>query len=365
MKLTIDRAPLLAALQRVVGVVDRGATIPAIRNILASADGDRLTLRATNLDMEATTSVEAAIDEPGAVAIQALTLLDIVRNLSDGADVVIATASDDPRVRVQSGRSRFLVPATEADHFPSMREPVGEPVVLAGERLASMLDATAWAQSNEATRAYLCGVYAHVLDGRLVMVATQGHVLGLATGVETQVETPGAIVPSAFVAQAARLAAEAGGDAELTLTASQVRLRLGSTVLLGKVMDGAYPEYPRVIPTTNPHRLMVGREAMTAAVRRALIMGTNKGRSIKIDLKADAISVMARSEDSGEALDEISAEYDGPEMRLGLNGDYVIEALAHLTGETVEVEVGKASAAWVLRSADDADRLAVISPQRA
>src|ERR1700748_2204659 len=120
MKLTIERAALLKALGHVQSAVERRNTIPILSNVLLSAERDRLTFSATDLDLEIIDEAFAQVEQPGQITAPAHTLYEIVRRLPDGADVALTFTGEDPRLMVQAGRSRFSLPVLPAGDFPVM-----------------------------------------------------------------------------------------------------------------------------------------------------------------------------------------------------------------------------------------------------
>ena len=258
MKLTIERAALLKALGHVQSVVERRNTIPILSNILLSADRDTLSFSATDLDMEIIDEGLAQIDVPGQITAPAHTLYEIVRKLPDGADVSLSFSGDDPRLVIQAGRSRFNLPVLPAGDFPVMSsDGLSGRIAVDTNELIRLIDKTRFAISTEETRYYLNGLYLHTVnDGgetKLRAVATDGHRLALAEmpAPEGAVGLPGVIVPRKTIAEARRLMESAGETVDLQVSPQKVRFEFGAAALTSKVIDGAFPDYLRVIPKGN------------------------------------------------------------------------------------------------------------------
>src|ERR1700750_830355 len=212
MKLTIERAALLRALGHVQSAVERRNTIPILSNVLLSADRDRLSFSATDLDLEIIDQALAQVDQPGQITAPAHTLYEIVRKLPEGADVSLSFNGDDPRLTVAAGRSRFNLPVLPAGDFPVMSaEGLSTRMGVDAGDLIRLMDKTRFAISTEETRYYLNGLYLHtVMDGgvtKLRAVATDGHRLALAEmdAPEGSAGLPGVIVPRKTIQEARRL----------------------------------------------------------------------------------------------------------------------------------------------------------------
>jgi DNA polymerase-3 subunit beta len=165
MKLTIDRNALMRALSHVQAVVERRNTIPILSNILLQAEGDRLSLTATDLDIEATDAAEAKVKKAGSITAPAQTLFDVVRKLPEGSEISLDLS--DGRLAISAGRSRFALPTLPASDFQTMaREPAPTKFEIEAAELRRLIDKTRFAISTEETRYYLNGIYLHHAKGR-------------------------------------------------------------------------------------------------------------------------------------------------------------------------------------------------------
>src|ERR1700742_3876572 len=238
MKLSIERAALLKALGHVQSAVERRNTIPILSNVLLSAEPDRLTFSATDLDMEIIDEAPAQVDQGGQITAPAHTLYEIVRKLPEGADVSLAFTGEDPRLSVAAGRSRFNLPVLPAGDFPVMSADgfAGRMAVDVAD-LIRLINKTRFAISAEETRYYLNGLYLHtiVVDGtqKLRAVATAGSRLAVAEmpAPEGGAGAPGVIVPRKTINEARRLLEDAGEAVELQISPQKVRLELGGAAL--------------------------------------------------------------------------------------------------------------------------------------
>ncbi len=208
MKVTVEQSALLRALSRATRVVERRNTIPIIGNVLIRAEGSRLMLKATDLDMEIMEIVTADVGQSGTTTVPAHVLHDIVRKLADGAQVSLEASGDSSQVTLRSGRSRFMLQALPEDDFPDLA--AGEMTAgfdIASAALRKLFEKTQFAISTEETRYYLNGIYLHAIEsqGQVVLraVATDGHRLARS---ETPAPAgasamPGVIVPKKTVGE--------------------------------------------------------------------------------------------------------------------------------------------------------------------
>ena len=276
MRVRIERANLLKALNHVHRVVERRNTIPILSNVLLRADRDELSLKATDLDMEIVDRVPAAVEQAGASTVPAHMLYDIVRKLPDGAEIALDTGSGQT-MALQAGRARFALQMLPDADFPDLN--AGElpfAFTIAAEALKRLIDRTQFAISTEETRYYLNGIYFHVVGegamARLRAVATDGHRLAKAEmpAPEGSAGMPGIIIPRKTVGEIQKLLEDPETEVSAALSDSKIRLAIGNLVLTSKLIDGTFPDYERVIPKANDKELKLAEGGFRARRRPRL-----------------------------------------------------------------------------------------------
>lgn len=370
MKLTLPRetlAPALAALSR---VVERRNTIPILSNILVTASAGRLTLRATDLDIQAETSLPCEVAEEGAVTLPAHTLSDIVRKLPAEAQITLEGKPDQP-MALRSGRSRFTLQTLPESDFPDIT--VGEftcSFQLPAASLARIIEEVSFAISTEETRYYLNGIYWHCrqADGAslLTAVATDGHRLSRVEmpAPEGTADMPGVIVPRKTVAELARMAKDAEGDLTIELSSTKIRVTAGAATLTSKLIDGQFPDYQRVIPSANDKVATIDRETFQRAVDRVSTISSERGRAVKLAMSDAGLALSVTNPDSGSATEELEPEYDGPPIEIGFNARYLLDVLGILGGDTITMKLAEPGAPAIFQRTAGTDLLIVLMPMR-
>jgi DNA polymerase-3 subunit beta len=369
MKATIERATLLKSLGHVQSVVERRNTIPILSNVLieATAEGT-LRLMATDLDLQIVEAVAAAVEQPGATTVSAHTLFDIARKLPEGSQVQLSAA--DGKMQIVAGRARFNLQTLPKDDFPMIAE--GElptKFELPAETLKQLIDKTRFAISTEETRYYLNGIFFHVQDeGSPVLkaAATDGHRLARVTiarpdGAEGM---PDIIIPRKCVGELRKLLDELDGSVDITLSSTKIRFGLGTAVLTSKLIDGTFPDYNRVIPTANDKLLKIDPKSFMEGVDRVATIASEKTRAVKMALDRDKITLSVTSPENGTAAEEVSGDYTAAGFEIGFNARYLLDILAQIDGDTVEVHLADAAAPTLIRENDKAPALYVLMPMR-
>src|SRR6201996_5949381 len=343
MKLTIERAALLRALGHVQSAVERRNTIPILSNVLLSAERDRLTFSATDLDMEIIDEATAQVDQPGQITAPAHTLYEIVRKLPEGADVVLACTGEDPRLTVSAGRSRFNLPVLPAGDFPVMTsDGMSGGMAVDVNDLIRLIDKTRFAISTEETRYYLNGLYVHAVveDGvsKLRAVATDGRRLALAEmpAPEGFSGTPGVIIPRKTINEARRLMDDAGETVTMGVSAQKIRFGFDHAAMTSKVIDGSFPPYERVIPRENKRVMTLDNALFAAAVDRVATISTEQSRAVKLAIESGRMILTVRNMDAGQAVEELEVDYDGEPFEIGFNARYILDVTSQIGGDIAE-----------------------------
>lgn len=369
MKATIERATLLRSLAHVQSVVERRNTIPILSNVLieASSEGG-LRLMATDLDLQVVETVEAAVDQPGATTVSAHTLFDIVRKLPEGSQVELSAA--EGKMAINAARARFNLSTLPRDDFPIIAE--GELPTrfeLPAATLRQIIDKTRFAISTEETRYYLNGIFFHVSDDTqpvLKAAATDGHRLARVTvprpeGAEGM---PDVIVPRKCVGELRKLLEEVDGTVSVSLSPTKVRFDLGSAILTSKLIDGTFPDYSRVIPTSNDKLLKLDPKSFMEGVDRVSTIASEKTRAVKMALERDRVTLSVTSPENGTAAEEVPGDYAAQPFEIGFNARYLMDILHQIDGDLVEVHLADAAAPTLIRENDKATALYVLMPMR-
>ncbi len=291
MRITIERSNLLKSLNHVHRVVERRNTIPILSNVLLSAEGESLDMKATDLDLEITEATPAQVEQGGATTVPAHLLYDIVRKLPDGSEVRLATNAEGTAMTVSSGRSKFSLQCLPQSDFPDLTAGTfSHAFKLKATELKMLIDRTQFAISTEETRYYLNGIYIHTIESKgalkLRAVATDGHRLARAeleapSGSEGM---PGIIIPRKTVGELQKLVDDPELVVGVELSDAKIRLTIGSIVMTSKLIDGTFPDYQRVIPANNDKELKIDCQSFAQAVDRVSTISSERGRAVKLAL---------------------------------------------------------------------------------
>jgi DNA polymerase-3 subunit beta len=365
MKFQINKESLLNPLQQVIGAVEKRQTMPALSNVLLKATDNRLTLTATDLEIELQSHIDMVIDEPGEITVPARKLLDICKSLP--ADANINFSVNDAKVLVQSGRSRFSLASLPASDFPALDSINGvHEFVLQQNVLQDMIDKSAFAMAQQDVRYYLNGLLLEVSTNMLRAVATDGHRLAYC---EKQLDLDIAdikqvIVPRKGVVELVRLLQDSDEDAKVILGTNHIQVEFDNLRLTSKLIDGRFPDYNRVMPADSPNIVMADREQLRQALVRTSILSNEKYRGIRLTLQKNLIQLQAQNPDQEEADVELEVSYTGDEIEIGFNVNYMLDVLNSTASETVQVALRDSNSSFLITYPDIDDCKYVIMPMR-
>ncbi len=371
MKVTVEQAALLKALGHVHRVVERRNTIPILANVLLRATDGALSLKATDLDIDVVETIPAEVARAGTTTIPAHVLHDIVRKLSDGAQVSLDQDEQSGQIILKSGRSRFSLQTLPETDFPDLAAgEMSHRFKIIASDLRTLIEKTQFAISTEETRYYLNGIYLHSveIDGapKLRAVATDGHRLALMdvlapVGAE---DLPGVIVPRKTVVELQKLLSESDAEVGVELSSVKIRVSAGSVVLTSKLIDGTFPDYARVIPQRNDKFMVVEREDFARAVDRVSTISSERGRAVKFALDEGKLTLSVNNPDAGQATEELAVDYEAAAIEIGFNAKYLLDIIGELEGDTALVKLADAGSPTVLQDREGAPSLYVLMPMR-
>lgn len=356
MKLSIERAALVKALGRVYGVVEIKATMPILSSILLRAADGKMSLVATDMDVEIVDAIAADVSKPGSCAVSAKLLNEIVKKANDGP---ISLELKDSNISIKSGKSSFKLGTLPATDFPELSTGTfSHSFAIEADTLATMIGRTQFCVSTEETRFYLNGIYFHAFDtdGATSMraVATDGHRIAVIerpapAGAEGM---PPIIVPTKTVAQIKGMLSSAG-SVSVSLSDIKIRFTIGETTVTSKLIDGTFPDYTRVIPTGNDKVMSVDPKVFAISVDRIAVVSSDKSRSVKLEFSANSVEVSNRDASSGSsAMEDVDVEYASEPLCVGFNSDYIKDVCRQIEGKMSWHMADAASPVVVYDSAD-------------
>lgn len=329
MEFVIKQSVLKDELGFVQGIVEKKSTIPVLSNILIESVGDN-TIRIVGTDLDVTIRCEASaeIKQPGAMCIQARKLFDIVR-LLDGGDVHFKKEENE-WVKLNSGKSNFRLAGVNRETFPEVPNFKNASMKLSADIFNHFIQNTAFAITNEQSRFTLSGAK-FMIDGKAArMVTTDGHRLAFIEkklAEDAPTSAMDALIPKKALMELTKISRDAKGDVSFGEDANHIYFEVNGRLLITRKLSGNFPNYEMVIPKDNDKRATFDAEEMKTAIRRVALMADERTRSVKMTIRTNEIEIGAQSSEEGEANEKVAAEYEGEEVQVGFNSQYLQEFL--------------------------------------
>jgi DNA polymerase-3 subunit beta len=349
MKFKINQDHFSNGLQQVLNVVATRSTMPILSNVLIEAGDGQIELTTTNLDLGIRCRIKADVETPGGITLPVRKLATIVRELPQSE--VFVESSENNQAKIASGGSLFKIMGIGTEEFPPLPSFENRHVFeLTQDAVVNMLKSVSYGQSTDENRYILNGVYFNFSDDKLTLVATDGRRLAL-TALETDVANDNGgslILPAKTVAELERLLGK-GENLKIAFNDRQVAFEIAiddegdsgladQLYLVSKIVEGNYPNYRQVIPKETEHRVKIERELMLECVHRAALVTSDKSNSVKLKVSKNLLEISGSSSEYGESHESMAIAYDGPEVQVAFNPQFLMEPLKALTKDEVFFE---------------------------
>ena len=337
MEFVIKQNALKEELGFVQGIVEKKSTIPVLSNILIESVGENtLRIIGTDLDVTIRCEAEADIKQAGAMCVQARKLFDIVRLLPD-ADVHFKKEENE-WVRVTCGKSNFRLAGVSKDTFPEVPQFKAAPMKLPSRTFTNFIQLTGFAITQEQSRFTLSGAKFLVDNGTVKMVTTDGHRLAYIERKETTDGSMDALIPKKALTELTKISRDADGEVSFGEDQNHIYFEVNGRLLITRKLSGTFPNYEMVIPKGNDKVATFDAEEMKRAIARVALMADERTRSVKLQIKPNEIQISSQAAEEGEADEIVSADYNGDEVQIGFNAQYLQDFL-NVIGSSTETEV--------------------------
>ena len=360
MQVTCLRENLSRGLANVSRAVASRATLPVTQNVLLEGDNGQLKLTATNTEISISTWIGAQIEGEGRITVPARMLTDFVNSLP-GQTVKIDFQNDPVGVIVTCDKFNGTINGISAEEFPPIPTVEGgSSVTIPADTFRGALERVVFAAATDDSRPVLTGVKVELADDSFTLAAADGFRLAVETGkLGTSVETEvGVIVPAKTLSEVERLLGDGSSSVELSIDANgrSAKFRLDTSEIVTALVQGTFPDYEKLIPTSYGTKATVDLSSMVQATRAASIFARDGSGIIRVIVSpgegdgAGAVKVISRAEEVGSNENELDAKVEGEETKVAFNSKFLMDVLNVLNGDDVDLETTTPSSPGVFRS---------------
>ena len=370
MKFILSSLKLLKAIQALSGVINSSNTLPILDDFLFDINDDELKITASDLETTMTVSIKPdMVEGKGQVTIPARLLIDVMKNFPD---IPVSFNIDEATLAIEitTGEGRYKMVGHKSDEFPQVPV-ITEPSTwdIPADVLACGFEKTIFATGSDEIRPIMTGVFMAMSDTCLTFVATDAHKLVRYRRMDVKSDAAASfIVPKKPINQLKNiLAGRADEPVHVEFNNTNASFTFGEYKLICRLIEGRYPNYEAVIPTTNPNKLIVDRQLLNAAIKRVAIFSSKATHQIRFKITGQELVLTAEDLDySNEAKERLTCNYSGEDMEIGFSSKFFQEMLANLSQTEIQLEMSAPNRAGIITPVDnqnaDEDILMLLMP---
>ncbi len=357
---------LLNALQAVSGIVERRHTLPILANVLIRKTGGQIEFTTSDLEIQVRTAVEFDGDAGNfSGTVGARKLIDILRALP--SDQAVTLSSNQNKLNLQGGKSRFTLQTLPADDFPLVQEAAdfGPKFGVPQKTLKHLINQVHFAMAVHDIRYYLNGILFVAEGNGLTLVATDGHRLALAQAdLDVEIPKQEVILPRKTVLELQRLLKDEDTPIEMRFAGNQAKFSFSGMEFVTKLVEGKFPDYNRVIPKNHKNHVTLGRAPLLSSLQRAAILTSEKFKGVRVNIEPGTLRIASSNAEQEEAKEELEVDYNGDTIEIGFNVTYLMDALANMSQEMVKIELQDTNSSALITVPEQAGFKYVVMPMR-
>ena len=357
---------IVAALQSVVGIVERRHTLPILANVMIQKTPHSVQLTSSDLEIQIRTEADLGGDNANfTTTVGARKLMDILRSMP--SDQTVSLESQQSKLILKSGKSRFTLQTLPAEDFPLVQESpsFGPMFSIPQKTLKELLHQVSFAMAVHDIRYYLNGILFVAEGKQLSLVATDGHRLAYTSAtLEVEVPKQEVILPRKTVLELLRLLSDKEGMIDMQFANNQAKFKFEGKEFVTKLVEGKFPDYNRVIPKNHKNSVTLGRVTLLNTLQRTAILTSDKFKGVRINLETGLLRVAASNAEQEEAVDELEIDYNGDSIEIGFNVTYLIDVLTNMSQDMVRMDLADSNSSVLVTMAENPNFKYVVMPMR-
>lgn len=365
-QLITTKQKLLTPLLIVAGAVDKKQSMPILANILLKLVKNKLSLTATDLEIEITAHITCkSAKEEGAVTIPAKKIIDIVKSLEDDSEITLEYK--DEIVTLKSGKSKFKITTLAADDYPISKQPISE-IEFNIDRLSlvKLLQSTAFAMAQQDVRIYLNGLLLEIDAKHLTAVGADGHRMAICRLPCQLIDKhTRLLIPKKGIQELLRLLSSSD-DETISISLNNNNFRVISSMydFSSKLIEARFPPYTKAIPYKQDIHVTVDRDILKRSLARIIILANEKSKAVLLQIQPNTLTISTTNQDHEEAVESLNATTEGDNLDIGLNASYLLEVLNHLPDGLLQLSFTDADSSILVQEPQDNNYQYIIMPMK-
>ncbi len=369
MEVRINREAFLSGMQKTQGIVEAKGAMPILAHVFLSAKDEEICIQATDLEIGSKAYYAANVVKPGSATMNARKLFDIVRELPDNQEIHLIKEENN-WVTIKCGKSKFRLPGMPPEDFPALPEYSDQALMeFSASMLREMVKKTSFAISPDETRQALNGLLLERDDGSAVMVGTDGHRLSmiarpLLNPKSDSQEKQSFLLPRKAVAELLKQIDSEEGTLSFSEKGSHIAFFHGKQVVVSRKIEGKFPNYKQVIPSDNNIQIQINRNELQHALKRVALLADEKSKMVRFEIRDNTMTLISDNTEMGAAREELTIDYSGEEIFVGLNARYILDVLNVVDEDTVTLNLKDQNHSCLITVDSDKNYQSIVMPMR-
>ena len=369
MQFVVKRDTLLKSLNFVQGIVEKKNTLPILSNVLLQLKDSKLFIVATDLDIIFYDEIsDIQTIKEGSTTTSAAILFDILRKISSNSELKFELKAEN-KLSLKSDNADFNLLCLPTDNFPTFSDEFeGKEILVDSNKFLKLLNKTKISISNDDTRHYLNGVYLHITEGNgrnfLTGVATDSHRLSSSSLEIENSDFNSLILPRKTVFQLCSLLSETNEKLSMQTSDNKIKFTVGKIKLISKVIDGKFPDYKKVVPTSNDKTLVVSSRDFISSIERVASVSLDRKEGVKLSINKDNVQLSVNSANSGDGNEKINAEFSSGNLNISFNSKYLIDIASEIADKNLKINLKDSVSPVLIEDNSDKNSYYVIMPMK-
>jgi DNA polymerase III subunit beta len=360
MNIILDRNIFLAPITKLANITEKKSLMPILSNLLIEFGTKNTKIYSTDLEISAIGYLDYKVETERKIILHGRKLQEILREMDSG-DIELEIKENI--LIIKQKKSEFVLGLQDPEEFPEVKEITGnEEFVVKGNMLLEMINKVSFAVSVDETRYVLTGMYMKGMEGKMVVVGTDGYRMSLCQKeIEGLKIFKGIIIPRRSILEIERVVDEKD-EVKITIDDKHVQISTNMITLISRTIEGNFPDYDNVIPENNMNIMSMDKEIFYRGIKKvSAIIG--RSEPVKISFLKNKMEIEAEA-DVGSAKEVIEIDYEGEEVNMNFNVKFIIDVISHIQGDKIIIKTPEAYGAVLFEGEEGKEHRNIIMPIR-
>ena len=367
MKLIFKTKELLEKLKNIAPTAEAKQTLMILGNVKVSIADNIATFTTSDLEIQVTTTVACVSDENGLFTVPAKKLLEICSALSAYDEITLYY--NGKKVDITAGKSKVSLQTLDASDYPHMSiEKESNSITITNEELLKIITKTSFAMAYQDARHFLNGLYICSQEGMIVAVCTDGHRLAKYTSLIKSDLDVSIIIPRKAITEINRIISTFSNNkeqiVEINVTNNMVMFTIGEYTLISKLIEGAYPNFNKVIPEKTQSKIKINKQILKNSLNIISKVVNQQYKGVKLTPSPSSLHLISSNTESEIGEDVVDAIYDGDDISIGFNISYIQDVIDVIDGDTLDICINDQNSGCILLDENTNESIFVIMPMR-